>query len=217
MPTDLIPGSVQVVLNIANRRGSAQRHAPGGGVDAVGLQLAQINGQALFQATQGGRVSVAPPRSEKRDVVAVGQFDLELPALAIVISSVRSHVESRTTWATSRSVAGLTAAKYVGGSYVLHRSVALTKTWLPGKEMVVPFDHRVPFWRSKLLKSTGLCGAASTARPHNPTRAVKVFLRSILSGKSGDDGYFVCRWVCECAAGCAESDYRRWAFQHVFI
>lgn len=98
---------------------------------------------------------MAPPRREERDVVAGGQFDLESPTLVIIAFSVWSHIESRTTLATSPSVAGLTAAKYVGGSYVLHRSVALIKTWLPGKEMVVPFDHLVPFWRSKLLKSTG--------------------------------------------------------------
>lgn len=54
-------------------------------VDPVRLQLAQINREALLQALQGGRVSVAPPRGEKRDVVGRGQFDLKSPALDVVL------------------------------------------------------------------------------------------------------------------------------------
>lgn len=93
--TDLISGLVQIVLKITNRRGSAQRYASGGLIDAVGFQLAQINRQALFQAAQGGGVSVAPSRSEKRDIVASSQFDLRIADVSHRYLDIRSHVENR--------------------------------------------------------------------------------------------------------------------------
>lgn len=83
--TNLVAGLVQSRLKVADGNASAHRHPSRRAVNAVRLQLAKINCQALLKAIQGGGVSMAAPRGEKRDIVDCGQFDLEYRTLDLIL------------------------------------------------------------------------------------------------------------------------------------
>lgn len=71
-----VPGLIESILKVGERGSSANSQSPGRPVDAVRLELAQIDRQASLKISQGCCVSMASTSGEKGDPMRRCKSDL---------------------------------------------------------------------------------------------------------------------------------------------